>query len=103
MEPIPVWCFIKVEVATDGGLSGHFWLRKKHDFVQLPPIGFELDYRSLTGETVILSRIMLDPVSGVYSGYQDEWFSIGVGQLELWEHAGWQKLNMTDADVKANK
>lgn len=103
MEPIPVWVFIKVEVTTDGGLIGHYWLAKLFSFPGLPPIGLELDYRSKTRETVMLDKLLYEPERNEYRGYQDAWFSISVGDLALWEHAGWQKMNMTDEDVQANK
>jgi len=98
MEPIPVWVFIRVEVTTDGGLIGHYWLAKEFSFPTLPPIGLELDYRARTREIVIIDQLMLEPDSGQYKGYQTAWFSIGVGDLALWEHAGWMKVEMNDED-----
>lgn len=104
MEPIPVWVFLMVEVSTDGGLVGHYWLMKRHTFPTLPPIGYELDYRAQTRETVVLDRVLVDPAAeGELRGFQDSWLSIGVGDLAMWEHAGWQKRQMTDADVEANR
>ena len=103
MEPILVWVFLMVEVSTDGGLVGHYWLAKRHSFPTLPPIGYELDYRAQTRETVSLQRILMDPNSGEIRGFQDEWISIGVGDLAMWEHAGWSKTQMTDEDVEANR
>jgi len=98
MEPIPIWIYIKVEVTTDGGLVGHYWLTRQFEFPTLPPIGLELDYRVRIRETVIIDRLMLEPGSGQYQGYQKSWFSIGVGDLALWEHAGWTKMDMSEED-----
>jgi len=94
-----IWVFLQVEVATDGGLVGHYWLAKEHFLPSIPPTGFELDYRALTGETVILDRLLYEPGSNQYRAYQEAWLSIGVGELSLWESAGWKKFPMTDDDV----
>lgn len=102
MDSIPIWVFLMAEVATDGGLCGHYWLRKQHQFPTIPPLGYELDYRSRTKETVILDRILGDPETGDIRGFQSSWISIGVGDLALWEHAGWSKVQMTDDEVRVN-
>ena len=93
-----IWVFIKVEVSTDGGLAGHYWLRKAHKFPTLPPIGYELDYRHRTRETVILDRVLMTPESEALTAYQNAWFAFGVGELVLWESAGWEKLEMAPED-----
>lgn len=103
MDTVTVWIYLKVEVATDGGLAGNYWLMKPHEFFSLPPIGLELDYQSRVRETVVIDRLFLDPDNGMLRGLQQSWLSIGVGELVHWEAAGWEKRLMTEEEVQANK
>jgi len=97
---VPIWVYIKVEVTTDGGLNGHYWLAKQH---HVPFLGVELDYRRWTRETVVVDRILQDPETGELRGFQEAWFSLGVGEMAIWEHCGWQRQNMTEEEIKSNK
>lgn len=98
MQSIPIWVYVKAEVVTDGGLSGCYWLAKQHTFPGLPPLGYELDYREFTRETVILDRILQHPGSGEFRAFQKGWVSLTLGDLALWQQSGWHKLDMSEED-----
>lgn len=100
MEPVQLWVFFKIEVTTDSGLSGHYWMAKLHKFLVPPYVGLELDYRTTTGHTVKLERVLLNPETGEYQAIQDSWISIGAGELTLWEYHGWAKVEMHEDDTK---
>lgn len=93
---IRVWVFFPAEVTTESGLIGNYWLVKAHDIPAFPTVGLELDYRSYTGQTVRFDRVLYDPRLQVWSAYQDAWLSIGLGELSLWQGAGFEKQEHQD-------
>ena len=103
MQPVNLWVYLKVEVTTDGGLCGCYWLAKEHAFYGLPPLGYELDYREFTRETVVIDRVLQHPGTGTYRAFQTGWLSMGLGDLALWQQSGWHKIEMSDEDKESDR
>lgn len=100
MEPLQVWVFFRLEVTTESGMVGKYWMCKKHPFQYPPTVGLEIDYRTKTGNTVILERVLKDPETGQYQAIQESWISITVGELTLWEAQGWVRQDMPEEEAK---
>lgn len=99
MQPITLTVYVRIELSTDGGLTGYYWIGKAHTFPHLPPIGYEIDYRHRSLDTVILDRVLQNPENpGQYAAYQNAWVAMTMGELCLWENAGWTKFDMRDED-----